>query len=80
VLDQLFRGALVIDGTGAPPRVADVGVKDARIACIGKADDAAKYSQLLAQIKDAFRREFDAIRWEHGKHADALFAAWKAQV
>jgi deoxyribodipyrimidine photo-lyase len=24
----------------------------------------------------AFRREYDAIRWEHGKHADALFAAW----
>ncbi|HEV7915566.1 MAG TPA: deoxyribodipyrimidine photo-lyase [Albitalea sp.] len=24
----------------------------------------------------AFRPEFDALRWEHGKHADALFAAW----
>ncbi|MDH4062528.1 MAG: DNA photolyase family protein, partial [Aquincola sp.] len=24
----------------------------------------------------AFKREYDAIRWEHGKHADAHFAAW----
>jgi deoxyribodipyrimidine photo-lyase len=24
----------------------------------------------------SFRREHDAIKWEHGKHADALFAAW----
>ena len=24
----------------------------------------------------AFRREYDAVKWEHGKHADALFSAW----
>ena len=24
----------------------------------------------------SFKRDYDAIRWEHGKHADALFAAW----
>ncbi len=24
----------------------------------------------------AFKREYDAIHWEKGKHADALFAAW----
>jgi deoxyribodipyrimidine photo-lyase len=24
----------------------------------------------------AFKPEYDAIRWEHGKHANALFAAW----
>ncbi|MBL0149707.1 MAG: deoxyribodipyrimidine photo-lyase [Ideonella sp.] len=23
-----------------------------------------------------FRPEYDAVRWEHGKHADELFAAW----
>ena len=23
-----------------------------------------------------FRREFERMRWEHGRHADALFAAW----
>jgi deoxyribodipyrimidine photo-lyase len=27
-------------------------------------------------VEHAFRPEYDRIKWEHGKHADALFAAW----
>ena len=27
-------------------------------------------------VHTAFKPGFDAIRWEHGKHADTLFAAW----
>ncbi len=27
-------------------------------------------------VGHAFKREYDKIRWEHGKHADAWFAAW----
>ncbi len=27
-------------------------------------------------VGNAFKREYNAIRWEHGKHAEALFAAW----
>jgi len=27
-------------------------------------------------VGHAFKREYDAIRWDHGKHADANFAAW----
>jgi len=27
-------------------------------------------------VDHAFKPEYDAIRWEHGKHAEALFAAW----
>jgi deoxyribodipyrimidine photo-lyase len=27
-------------------------------------------------VGHAFKPAFDAIKWEHGKHADALFAAW----
>ena len=27
-------------------------------------------------VGHAFKPEYDAIRWEHGKHADTLFAAW----
>ncbi len=27
-------------------------------------------------VTHCFRPEYDAIRWEHGKHADALFKAW----
>ncbi|MDR0396445.1 MAG: D-aminoacylase [Oscillospiraceae bacterium] len=36
MLDLLVKGALIYDGTGSPPFRADVGVKDTRIAAIGK--------------------------------------------
>ncbi len=38
------------------------------------------YHQILHHhprvVGHAFRPEYDAIKWEHGKHADALLAAW----
>lgn len=38
------------------------------------------YHQILHHhphvVGHAFRAEYDAIKWEHGKHADATFAAW----
>ena len=38
------------------------------------------YHQILHHhphvVERAFRPEYERIRWEHGKHADALFAAW----
>ncbi len=38
------------------------------------------YHQILANfphvVGQAFKPEYDAIRWEHGPHAEALFAAW----
>jgi len=38
------------------------------------------YHQILHHhprvVGQAFKPEYDAIKWEHGKHADALFAAW----
>ena len=27
-------------------------------------------------VSHSFKRDYDAIRWEHGKNADALFGAW----
>jgi len=38
------------------------------------------YHQILHHhphvVGHAFKPEYERIRWEHGKHADALFAAW----
>jgi N-acyl-D-amino-acid deacylase len=39
--DLLITGGSVIDGTGSPPRAADIAVKDGRIAGIGEFDASA---------------------------------------
>ncbi|MEV6104077.1 D-aminoacylase [Streptomyces sp. NPDC051940] len=42
MLDLVIRGATVVDGTGAPARTADVGLRDGRIAVVGAVtEDAA---------------------------------------
>src|SRR5512135_1036422 len=43
MLDCVIRGGSVVDGTGAPARPADVGIRDGRIVEIGNVhDDAAE--------------------------------------
>lgn len=43
MLDLLIRDAAIVDGTGAPARHGDVGVRDGRIVAVGEvADSAAK--------------------------------------
>jgi N-acyl-D-aspartate/D-glutamate deacylase len=43
MLDKVIRGGTVVDGTGSPSRVADIGIKDGRIVAIGVIEqDAAE--------------------------------------
>ncbi|MGW0309990.1 N-acyl-D-amino-acid deacylase family protein [Streptomyces flavidovirens] len=48
MLDHLIRGATVVDGTGAPARVADVGIRGGRIAMIaapGSVEEPARTAE-----------------------------------
>ncbi|MBN1204331.1 MAG: amidohydrolase family protein [Myxococcaceae bacterium] len=42
MLDLLLEGGTVIDGSGEPPRTADVGIRDGRIVEVGRITEAAR--------------------------------------
>lgn len=43
MLDSIIRGGVVIDGTGAERRDADVGIRDGRIAAIGSISESCNH-------------------------------------
>ncbi|MFG2224118.1 amidohydrolase family protein [Streptomyces sp. NPDC048644] len=50
MLDHLIKGATVVDGTGAPRRAADVGIRDGRIAVVA---DRGKVTEPALTSEDA---------------------------
>ena len=44
MLDLVIRNGMVIDGTGSPRRLGDVGVRDGRVVVVGEIlEEAEKY-------------------------------------
>ncbi|MEH0545008.1 D-aminoacylase [Streptomyces sp. B21-105] len=45
MLDHVIKGATVVDGTGAPAVVADVGIRDGRIAVVGTVTEDSRTAE-----------------------------------
>jgi N-acyl-D-aspartate/D-glutamate deacylase len=70
MLDSLIRGAVVYDGSGAPGRRADVGVRDGRVAAVGATDEPARETvdagglALMPGIVDVHTHYDAQITWD----------------
>ncbi|MEU6218459.1 D-aminoacylase [Streptomyces sp. NPDC047022] len=50
MLDHVIKGATVVDGTGTPAYTADVGIRDGRIATVGRITEDSRTSEDAAGL------------------------------
>jgi N-acyl-D-aspartate/D-glutamate deacylase len=48
LFDMIVRAGTVVDGTGAPPLTADVGIRDGRVAEVGRLSERARRREMVA--------------------------------
>ncbi len=58
-LDLVIRGARLIDGTGAPARIADVGISGDRIAWVSSVTEAAEVTEAAGKMAGEAGGEID---------------------
>ena len=54
MFDTLVSGGELVDGTGAPPFVADIGIRGGRIAAIGDLSSASAAERIDASGRTVF--------------------------
>src|SRR5918995_7240460 len=70
MLDLLFRGASIVDGTGAPAFQADVGVRNGRVVEVGRVNSSSRQTvdagglHLMPGIVDVHTHYDAQVTWD----------------